>query len=114
MLLNLFVFADAESQLSIEYLVLKTVQRLVEQELAALMVGAALMLLVLIKYWDVPKKWTILNQRIIRIERRQKKLFEIIKIYFKSDKVHNFLNDNIDSIDDQDYYSEKMVDNDDN
>lgn len=109
----IFLLSDisaTEQTLSVELLVLKTVQRLLEQQLAALMVGAAIMLLFLIKYWDVPKKWTTLNERIIRIERRQKKLFEILKIYFNNDKVSNFLSDNIEDLE---YYSEKRANQDD-
>jgi hypothetical protein len=63
---------------SFESVVLKTLTRILERDLAALLFGAAVMLVVLFKYWNVPKKWEALNDRIQRIEKRQKKFYPLL------------------------------------
>ena len=60
-----------------EGLILKTLSRILERDLAALLFGAACMLVILIKYWNIPKKWTSANDRLARIEKRQKKFYPL-------------------------------------
>jgi hypothetical protein len=71
---------------SAEELILKTLSRILERDLAALLVGAAVMLVVLVKYWDIPKKWDSTHERLSRIEKRQKKFYPLFLQYIGAAK----------------------------
>lgn len=103
-MLLFFITISKESASTFESIILNTFKRIVEQQLSALMVGSALMLLILIKYWEVPKKWSLLNERIIRLDKRQKKIYYMLKASLKHDKSFNFneIENDFDFHDDED------------
>lgn len=65
----------------------KTLTSFVDKNLSALLLGAAAMLLLLFQYWKVPEKWDdyndkleLIENRLRRIEERQRRIFEWFKL----------------------------------
>lgn len=65
----------------------KTFSSFVDKNLSALLLGAAAMLLLLFQYWKVPEKWDdyndkleIIENRLRRIEERQRRIFDWFKL----------------------------------
>jgi hypothetical protein len=75
----------------------KVLLNVIEKQLSAVLVGVCICLLYIFRVWDVPTKWDKINNQIREISKRQRRIYQVLKILasqydeISNDKISTFL-----------------------
>jgi hypothetical protein len=75
----------------------KVLLNVIEKQLSAVLVGVCICLLYIFRVWDVPTKWDRINNQIREISKRQRRIYQVLKIIaseydkISDDKISTFL-----------------------